>query len=277
MVAAAASDKQHRARLPDRRGRARRASSATPTRLRQVLLNLLSNAVKFTEEGEVVVHVDAEPAGRGRAYRLHLAVRDTGIGIPPDRMDRLFASFSQVDASTTRRYGGTGLGPGHIEAAGRADGRDDLGGERGRARVDVPLRDRRPTAELPAPSGRASDAVSALAGKRLSSWTTTRRTARSSAAGAIVGDAAAGAASIRPRRSRWIERGRAVRRRGPRHADARDGRARARARDPRGTGRARASAGADHVARRSAGSTLGDASSRRSSRSRSGRRSCSTR
>jgi CheY-like chemotaxis protein/anti-sigma regulatory factor (Ser/Thr protein kinase) len=78
-------------------------------RLRQVLLNLLSNAVKFTEKGEVVVDVDAEPSGSG-SYRLELAVRDTGIGIPPDRTDRLFASFSQVDASTTRRYGGTGLG-----------------------------------------------------------------------------------------------------------------------------------------------------------------------
>jgi signal transduction histidine kinase/CheY-like chemotaxis protein len=78
-------------------------------RLRQVLLNLLSNAVKFTEQGEVIVHVAAEPAGAS-AYRLEFAVRDTGIGIPSDRMDRLFASFSQVDASTTRRYGGTGLG-----------------------------------------------------------------------------------------------------------------------------------------------------------------------
>jgi signal transduction histidine kinase/CheY-like chemotaxis protein len=79
------------------------------TRLRQVLLNLLSNAVKFTEQGEVIVHVDAEPAGGGK-HRLHLAVRDTGIGIPRDRMHRLFESFSQVDASTSRRYGGTGLG-----------------------------------------------------------------------------------------------------------------------------------------------------------------------
>jgi signal transduction histidine kinase/DNA-binding response OmpR family regulator len=78
-------------------------------RLRQVLLNLLSNGVKFTERGEVVVQVSAEPAGVG-AHRLRLAVRDTGIGIPRDRMNRLFESFSQVDASTTRRYGGTGLG-----------------------------------------------------------------------------------------------------------------------------------------------------------------------
>jgi PAS domain S-box-containing protein len=78
-------------------------------RLRQVLLNLLSNAVKFTEQGEVVVLVDAEEIGTG-SYRIELAVRDTGIGIPPDRMDSLFTSFSQVDASTTRRFGGTGLG-----------------------------------------------------------------------------------------------------------------------------------------------------------------------
>jgi CheY-like chemotaxis protein/nitrogen-specific signal transduction histidine kinase/HPt (histidine-containing phosphotransfer) domain-containing protein len=78
-------------------------------RLRQVLLNLLSNAVKFTEHGEVVVLVGAEPADRG-SHRLRIAVRDTGIGIPQDRMDRLFTSFSQVDTSTTRRYGGTGLG-----------------------------------------------------------------------------------------------------------------------------------------------------------------------
>jgi PAS domain S-box-containing protein len=78
-------------------------------RLRQVLLNLLSNAVKFTERGEVIVHLDAEPADRGE-HLLRLAVRDTGIGIPEDRMNRLFESFSQVDVSTSRRYGGTGLG-----------------------------------------------------------------------------------------------------------------------------------------------------------------------
>jgi signal transduction histidine kinase/CheY-like chemotaxis protein/HPt (histidine-containing phosphotransfer) domain-containing protein len=78
-------------------------------RLRQVLLNLLSNGVKFTEKGEVIVLVHAEQTASD-SYRLELVVRDTGIGIPPDRMDRLFTSFSQVDASTTRRFGGTGLG-----------------------------------------------------------------------------------------------------------------------------------------------------------------------
>jgi PAS domain S-box-containing protein len=87
------------------------------TRLRQILLNLLSNALKFTERGEVVVSVDveaeAEGAERGEGvhvHRFHFQVRDTGIGIPADRIGRLFRSFSQVDASTARRYGGTGLG-----------------------------------------------------------------------------------------------------------------------------------------------------------------------
>jgi len=82
------------------------------TRLRQVFVNLISNAVKFTEQGEVVLSVSSEPMSDAApdTYRLHFAVRDTGVGIPPDRMDRLFQSFSQVDASTTRRYGGTGLG-----------------------------------------------------------------------------------------------------------------------------------------------------------------------
>jgi PAS domain S-box-containing protein len=79
------------------------------TRLRQILVNLIGNAVKFTQKGEVVVSARATQTGEARCT-AHLAVRDTGIGIPPDRMDRLFKSFSQVDASTTRHYGGTGLG-----------------------------------------------------------------------------------------------------------------------------------------------------------------------
>ena len=86
-------------------------------RLRQIILNLLSNAIKFTEQGEVVVEVqvsddtlEAQARGQTADYSLLFTVRDTGIGIQADQMDRLFQSFSQVDASMTRRYGGTGLG-----------------------------------------------------------------------------------------------------------------------------------------------------------------------
>ncbi len=88
------------------------------TRLRQVLVNLLSNAVKFTEQGEVVVTVNSEPSTvnseettvHRSPFTAHFSVKDTGIGIPPDRIGRLFQAFSQVDSSTTRKYGGTGLG-----------------------------------------------------------------------------------------------------------------------------------------------------------------------
>jgi GAF domain-containing protein/DNA-binding response OmpR family regulator len=80
------------------------------SRLRQILLNLLNNAVKFTETGEIVVTAAAGSSAEPGTVGYHLTVRDTGIGIPPDRADRLFESFSQVDVSTSRRYGGTGLG-----------------------------------------------------------------------------------------------------------------------------------------------------------------------
>lgn len=79
------------------------------SRLRQVLINLLGNALKFTERGEVVLTVHPVAMGENMV-ELQFDVRDTGIGIPPEGLERLFKSFSQVDSSTARRYGGTGLG-----------------------------------------------------------------------------------------------------------------------------------------------------------------------
>jgi len=81
------------------------------TRLRQVLVNLVANALKFTENGEVVLHVKslAKPSEAG-VWPVQFSIRDTGIGIPPDRLDRLFQPFTQAEANTTRVYGGTGLG-----------------------------------------------------------------------------------------------------------------------------------------------------------------------
>ncbi len=94
-------------------------------RLRQIIVNLVGNAIKFTEQGEVVLDVrpetdrgappeaptaEGKPAGREDTAVLHFAVRDTGIGIPPEKLDAVFDAFEQVDVTSTRRYGGTGLG-----------------------------------------------------------------------------------------------------------------------------------------------------------------------
>ena len=80
-----------------------------PVRLRQILLNLANNAIKFSQRGQVAIRVTLDEE-RGHDVVLRFAVSDTGIGISPEHRDRLFRSFSQVDASTTRKYGGTGLG-----------------------------------------------------------------------------------------------------------------------------------------------------------------------
>jgi PAS domain S-box-containing protein len=134
-------------------------------RLRQVLLNLLSNAVKFTEEGEVVVHVSAEPTPAA-SHLLRLSVRDTGIGIPRDRMNRLFTSFSQVDASTTRRYGGTGLGLAIskrlVELMNGTLSVESEEGQGSTFRIELTVKD----ADVPARTA-MDDGLPELAGKRL--------------------------------------------------------------------------------------------------------------
>ena len=147
-------------------------------RLRQVLLNLLSNAVKFTEEGEVVVHVDAEPTGAS-SYRLEFAVRDTGSRHPrgPDgQAVRVLQPGRRLDHPPLRRHRARAR---HLEAARRADGRDDVGGERGGQGIDLPHRPpraKRRRCRLAWPR-RARCRSSPASGS--SWWTTTPRTARS--------------------------------------------------------------------------------------------------
>jgi two-component system sensor histidine kinase/response regulator len=80
-----------------------------PVRLRQILINLVGNAIKFTNVGEVAVDVQTQSEGRGKLM-LHVSVRDTGIGIPAEKQASIFEAFTQADGSTTRQYGGTGLG-----------------------------------------------------------------------------------------------------------------------------------------------------------------------
>jgi signal transduction histidine kinase len=125
-----------------------------PTRLRQILLNLLSNAVKFTAAGRITVTLARS------ADRLEFAVADTGIGIPADRLGLLFQDFSQVDPSTTRRYGGTGLGLAICrrlaEAMGGAAGVTSTEGRGSRFWFTVALRPAaapQPAAEGPRPAG----------------------------------------------------------------------------------------------------------------------------
>ena len=110
-------------------------------RLRQIVFNLLSNAIKFTERGAVTVRAVDEGEGEGR--RLKLTVTDTGIGIPEDKFEEIFESFRQVDASTTRQFGGTGLGLTICRNLSRALGGDiavaSTAGEGSSFTVDLPL------------------------------------------------------------------------------------------------------------------------------------------
>ena len=137
-------------------------------RITQVLTNLVTNAIKFTAEGYVAVHCRSVTAKDGTSA-VELAVEDTGIGIPADRMDRLFVSFSQVDASTTRRYGGTGLGlaisKGLTEAMGGSVDVESEAGVGSRFTVVLPVEETAAPEEAKAPA-RAVSATSHV-GKRV--------------------------------------------------------------------------------------------------------------
>lgn len=138
-----------------------------PTRLRQVLYNLLGNGIKFTERGEVVLSLRAE-GEQADALTLSGVVRDTGIGIPADKLDLIFDAFSQADTSTTRKYGGTGLG---LSITSRLlalmDGQLDVRSELGKgSEFMFKLRlgkDQRPDSLLPEPAPLVAQQPSALA------------------------------------------------------------------------------------------------------------------
>jgi PAS domain S-box-containing protein len=142
-----------------------------PLRLRQVLTNLVGNAIKFTEQGEVVLEVAAEPAaqpdliGGAPPHRLHFVVRDTGIGIRPEALAKLFTVFMQADQTMARRYGGTGLGLAItkqlVELMGGRIGAESRVGEGSTFRFDVLLGAGNPATATPAAN------ADVLAGKRV--------------------------------------------------------------------------------------------------------------
>ncbi len=105
-----------------------------PGRLRQVIVNLVGNAIKFTERGQILVQVEAM-SKTADAMVLHFFVSDSGIGIPGDKQQAIFEPFKQADGSTTRRFGGTGLGLDDFLDAGRADGRTHLAARASRSKA----------------------------------------------------------------------------------------------------------------------------------------------
>ena len=151
-----------------------------PGRLRQVLVNLVGNAIKFTERGEVVVRVEVAVARRATRSCLHFAVRDTGIGIPADKQQTLFEAFAQADTLDDAQVRRHRPGPDDLGAAGRADGRPDLGRERGRPGQHVPLHGAVRPGARPGRSGRLGASPPGCTACPSWSWTTTPPTGASS-------------------------------------------------------------------------------------------------
>jgi CheY-like chemotaxis protein len=114
-----------------------------PGRLRQILVNLVGNSIKFTESGHVTVRVELAGPGTGQEATVRFVITDSGIGIPPEKLATLFERFTQVDSSTTRRYGGTGLGLAIVkklaEAMGGAAGAESTPGQGSKFWFHLPL------------------------------------------------------------------------------------------------------------------------------------------
>jgi signal transduction histidine kinase/ActR/RegA family two-component response regulator len=130
-----------------------------PTRIRQVLNNLISNALKFTAEGSITLQLSADPAA-GDGWALQVAVADTGPGMTPDQLDRLFTPFDQLDAGTARKHGGSGLGLAISRELARLMGGDLTASSAPREGAVFTLARTLPAAEAPA-AARAPDAVEA--------------------------------------------------------------------------------------------------------------------
>ncbi len=131
------------------------------SRLRQVLLNLVGNAIKFTVQGSVTITVSRRPGPQADTARLHIAVADTGIGVPEDARQRLFADYEQADSSVARRFGGTGLGLAIckriVTLMGGAIGVDSQPGEGSTFWIEAALPVAAATPEAPADTGRPAD------------------------------------------------------------------------------------------------------------------------
>ena len=223
-----------------------------PGRLRQVIVNLVGNAIKFTEAGEVVVRAQLQKSVAD-GFQLHFEVADTGIGIPPEKQQLIFDPFSQADGSTTRRFGGTGLGLTISSQLVAPDGRTDRRREPARPRQHVPLRCAFARAKSPAPETTSAQpgeaAGSPRAGRRRQRHQPPRPHGHAADLGSPCQPPWMAGQRRDPGTAAGCRCGRTVSTDAHRRDDARDGRIHARRRITQGTGRRAAHDHDAHVGR----------------------------